>query len=514
MLSIAFRFTSAGYHATPWGRHVNEADVAWPPEPWRIIRALIATWHRKVDPAEWPESVLAGLVEKLADELPVFHLPPAIHSHCRHYMPVREGKNDKSKLIFDGFARLSTPSRPLIVSWPEVELEANELALLDLLLLRLAYLGRAESWVEATRTESDPEIINYTPDVEGVDPETGEVREVVRLLAPRPADDYAAWRRRMLDHFSHASEGAAATPAERRRMEGTMPESLLDALRVETADLRAAGWNRPPASRLVHYLRPADCLDRRGGTPPSLRPTLPATTARFLLTGKPRPRIEDAVTVAECLKRAVLSKAKHRHGEHAIPPTISGHDLPHGNRHGHAFYLAEDADADGRIDHVIVHAPDGLSAIDQQVLADITRLWHHSGHQWDLVLENAAPASAMQSSSVLLRCSCTWISCTPYLHPWHQKKRFGIAEQVRRECRERGLPDVVAIERIAALEIRGRERTPLHFRRFRSKRGLRQPDRRGTFLSLRFESPIQGPLALGFGCHFGLGLFAATSDGA
>ncbi|HFQ89125.1 MAG TPA: type I-U CRISPR-associated protein Cas5/Cas6, partial [Desulfobulbus sp.] len=49
MLAIGFRFIAGRYHATPWGRHVNEAAVEWPPSPWRIVRALAATWHRKLD---------------------------------------------------------------------------------------------------------------------------------------------------------------------------------------------------------------------------------------------------------------------------------------------------------------------------------------------------------------------------------------------------------------------------------------------------------------------------------
>ncbi len=54
-------------------------------------------------------------------------------------------------------------------------------------------------------------------------------------------------------------------------------------------------------------------------------------------------------------------------------------------------------------------------------------------------------------------------------------------------------------------------RRPIHFHRFREKRGLRQPDRHGSFWRLRFAEPVDpkmhGPLALGFACHFGLGLF-------
>jgi len=51
----------------------------------------------------------------------------------------------------------------------------------------------------------------------------------------------------------------------------------------------------------------------------------------------------------------------------------------------------------------------------------------------------------------------------------------------------------------------------LDFRRFRSKRGLEQPDRQGSMLRLEFPEPVGGPVALGFGCHFGLGLFRAIS---
>jgi len=36
---------------------------------------------------------------------------------------------------------------------------------------------------------------------------------------------------------------------------------------------------------------------------------------------------------------------------------------------------------------------------------------------------------------------------------------------------------------------------------------LHQPDRLGSFWRLTFPEPVAGPLALGFGCHFGLGLF-------
>lgn len=57
---------------------------------------------------------------------------------------------------------------------------------------------------------------------------------------------------------------------------------------------------------------------------------------------------------------------------------------------------------------------------------------------------------------------------------------------------------------------KGRQCRPIQFQRFRSRRGLRQPDRLGSFWRLTFPEPISGPLALGFACHYGLGLFRAS----
>jgi CRISPR-associated protein Csb2 len=50
----------------------------------------------------------------------------------------------------------------------------------------------------------------------------------------------------------------------------------------------------------------------------------------------------------------------------------------------------------------------------------------------------------------------------------------------------------------------------IRYRRFRNRRGLAQPDRLGSFWRLTFAEPDEGPFALGFACHFGLGLFKST----
>lgn len=495
MLAIELKFLAGRYHATPWGRHVNEADVAWPPDAWRFVRGLVATWHRKVDKEAFPETILAELVEKLAEELPVYRLPNAVHTHTRHYMPIRSGKSEKPVLVYDAFARVSD-DQSIVMNWPNLQLASEELHLLDELLDCMGYLGRAESWLEARRLEQWEDQPNCFPGDQAVDPETGELREVVSCLSPIPSSDYEAVRDK------HLKAQGKKSP---KKLVKTLPETLLDALRLDTADLQAAGWSRPPAARSVSYLRHADALKAQ----PYSQSTSPAsvyTTARFMLVGKPRPRIEDSLKVGEWMRRAVLGRAKHTFGEDAIPAYLSGHGLAEGNRHEHAFYLPDDADGDGYIDHIWIYVPASLCAQSQHVLGKLNFIRTDDGHEWQLVLESIADNSVF-GGKTLSGCARQWLSATPYLHPWHVKKKLGIKDQIKRECEARGLLVPRAIERVPEINIHGKPRRPVHFHRFRNKRGLTQPDTRGSFWKLTFDEPVQGPLALGFGCHFGLGMF-------
>ena len=505
MVAIAFRFSAGRYHATPWGRHVNEAAVAWPPEPWRIARGLIATWYRKVDHDRYPEESLTALLAALADEPPVYRLPEAVHSHTRHYMPVRSGRSDKKTLVFDAFVRLA-PEAELVVAWPFVDLDPDQTALLDALLNALGYLGRAESWVEARRLqvwEGDP---NCVPGEDAVDPETGEILgEMVPLYLPRTLDTYGQFRERMLEGLALRT----MSPRERKRVEATLPESWLAALSLDTSDIQAAGWSAPPAARLVHYLRPEAALQPMASPRPRpSRPTASPTTARLALYGKPLPPVEDAVKVGEWLRWGVMGRAKRLLGEEGVPPEIAGHD---GRRraegHRHAFFLPEDADGDGRIDHVVLHVPGGLSPDGCRVVAALRRLWTREGHEWQVVLETLGGSAALATATPLFGEGQTWLSVTPYLHPWHVKKRFAVVDQLRRECGQRDLPELSAIEPTPTVRVGSRDRHPVHFHRFRAKRGLTQPDTHGSFWRLTFTEPVAGPLALGFACHFGLGLF-------
>ncbi len=494
MLALSFTFPAGRYHATPWDRHVNEGAVAWPPEPWRLLRALIAAWHHKIKPlGRHSEATLRALVESLSQELPCYHLPAASHSHTRHYMP--QFHAGKTSLVFDAFAAVGRED-PLVITWAALNLPTEQTALLDELLAVMGYLGRAESWVEASRVDTPPKA-NCAPGNQVLDTATGELRgEAVTLLAPLPPDEYKTLRDRFL------TDNKA-----KKKLAKTLPDNFLDALSVDTGDLRKQGWNQPPAARKVSYLRPVGALHpvRVAHKSPLLR----CDTVRFVLIGKPLPRVEDSVRIGELLRMSVMNQAKKQLGVDAIPAIFSGHGLPQGNVHGHAFYLPWDSNGDGRIDRLVLHVPNGMGSVERRIVEKLHRIWNRDGNEWRLILETMGEKSLGGS---LLAKSKEWLSVTPYLHPWHAKKHFNVEDQIRRECRERGLVEPIAFEQIDEIQVGSQKRRTIRFHRFRSKQGLTQPDRLGSFWRLTFSKPVAGPLALGFGCHFGLGLFASYSD--
>jgi CRISPR-associated protein Csb2 len=533
MLAIAFTFPAGRYHATPWGRHVNEADVAWPPDLWRIARALIAVWHRKLDPTRYPREQLHALLARLVEsEPPSFRLSEiATHAHTRHYMP---GKGDKRTLVFDAFARVAN-NDPIVIAWPNLELTNPQTELLDALLENLGFLGRAESWVDARRT-NDVFEPNCVPATVCVDAETGEVTgEIVRLLAPRDPQNYFAFRHHKLvaEGIQSDVEGRARQlNAAQKRLTLTLPPDWLDATSVETGDLQAAGWSAPPCAQTLSYRRPLRALVATAPKVMRKRATtsrkLPVTTARYALYGKPLPRIEDAVRIGEALRAAAMGRAKHLLGPDDLPKELSGHDLGDDNRHGHAFWLPDsfrlpDPGTSGEIEHLLVHAPGGLSPDAMRVLTALERIERDEGEPLRLMLEGLGSSTLFDTITPLVGKAAVWQSVTPYLHPWHLKKpqmrspaatAEAILEQLRREWRGRGtgLPELAEIRELPSVQHGGRTLRPLHFHRFRRKRGLVQPDTLGRLLELRFAQPIRGPLCLGYGSHFGLGFFAPAPD--
>lgn len=535
MFALVFSFPAGRYHATPWGRHVNEADVAWPPEPWRLLRALIASYWRKGDRVRWSEDTLARLIDALAEEVPIYHLPEgAVHAHTRHYMPTR----DKRTLVFDAFVHLPKGEQ-IVAAWPALELGAELFGLAADLAEGIGYLGRTESWVDCkAMTAWDTGTANCCP----VGANGAAHGEAVRMHAPRSANDYAAERTRLLKEVEETEHARAAasgkgplTPkaierAHKRAFGNTLPNRLTDALTLDTADYQRHGWNRPPAACEIVYLRrPLSPVPRRRQVRRKVDDRRHHTVARYLLAGRPQPRIEDAVKIGEIMRLAALSKFGWEDGTPLAPAVISGRGSDgkplRDGPHSHAFWLPEDADQDGWIDHISVYAKEGFDAGTRERLNRLTRLWvgkRGSGgkegdaetglREWRLALEGFGVPADFASTSRLFGCSDEWISVTPFLAAGHLKKT-GYEGEIHRLWQRRGMlfgscARPVQVNPLEYIQVHGAPRRPLHFHRFRSRGREKQPDTHGALLHLNFSGPVKGPLALGYACHFGLGMFA------
>ncbi len=534
MFALTFTFPLGRYHATPWGRHVNEADVAWPPEPWRILRALVATYWRKGDRVRWSEDTLARLVDALAQDAPIYHLPPGvIHAHTRHYMPT-----PKMTLVFDAFAHLSKDEQ-IVAAWPELELDVELFDLAADLAEGLGYLGRAESWVECgTITDWNQDVANCHP----VGQNGTAHGEIVRVLTPLSAQDYMVERTRLLEEVDDAERDRTAASGKRpptpRALERarnkafgpTLPDRLVEALMLDTADYQKYRWNRPPASREIVYTRPPlSPVPRRARIRATVDDRRQFTVARFLLAGRPRPRIEDAVKIGELMRLAALSKFGWEDKRPRAPSVISGRGSDgrplRNGQHSHAFWLPEDADGDGWIDHITVYAEEGFDVSVREKLDRLTRLWvggddsggeegdKETGRQeWRLALEGFGRPEDFADTSRLFSCSDEWESVTPFLASGHLKKA-GYEGEIHRLWKRRRVTsgshtEPVQVEILRHIEIHGTLRRAVHFHRFRSRGREKQPDAQGALLRLSFNEPVTGPLALGYACHFGLGMFA------
>ena len=230
-------------------------------------------------------------------------------------------------------------------------------------------------------------------------------------------------------------------------------------------------------------------------------------TVRFRLAGDRAPARHHAPEVAERSRRATLGQARRLYGAGGVPAVLSGHDGGSpgpGRGHGHAFWLPEDADGDGRLDHLTVHVPamDG-AALAALLAADIAI--HSRRESWRAQWHWIGGSGDGDAPGPLLGSARTWISLSPYVGPWHEKPRFSPADMLRRECRARGLPSPLTIEPTDAGAGADERAAP----RWRWRRSAPPGAGRGTRWRLAFGAPVRGPLALGYGCHFGLGLFGA-----
>ena len=545
MVTIAIHFLAGRFHATPWDRHVNEGVVEWPISPWRLLRALMAVGFRKLgwDPAN-PPGEAKDLFNVLSEVPPQFWLPPATTAHTRHYMPkyrsVLDGKTDR---VIDAFVSLD-PEQAVIAHWPRVEVDDGKRQLLKDLLINLSYLGRAESWVEASlvdRWSGTPNALT----VDGGGTYTNADR--VTLLAPMPPGEYGVWRdawlgaekKKVLEEKRSKSKAKAPgkiqlSPKDLSALDGKAGRTLFDAMLADTGELQNAGWNLPPGSRWVDYARPAGCFTVRP-TRRKVRKKPAPTVAKFTLTAESvhadvRPRLLDALYIADHMRKALMSlSANENDGVPSVTFSGKNEDGQPLRGHQHAFFLPLDDDDDGRIEGMIIYAPRGFSDLDQVAMGRLRKLWQHGGRPglYPMLAGTGHPSDfggldAARGLSPILAKASLWESRTPFVLMRHPKRRRngepkcrsdstwidGPVDQLRREMASRDLPQPACIEWVDHTKSRGKKMFWNGFAKLRR-------DGHGSFAGggygfrLTFSKPVSGPIALGYGCHYGLGQFRA-----
>jgi len=542
--TLRLRFPGRRYHATPWGRHVNEGAIEWPPSPWRLLRALLATGYATLG---WPGSEAPpearALIAALASVLPRYRLPPAAGAHSRHYMPlgVLDKGREKTTLVFDTWAQID--GGELLVRW-DVDLPPEQTALLAQLAGHLNYLGRSESWVEARLSGPDegPPEFDCTPVAGRLIPGPGW--EQVSLLAPASAEEYSLWREEAVATALAAlpplppgpkpgkKPTKAYTVAQARRDEvaGQFPIDLHAALQITTHLLQQQGWSLPPGSRQVVYLRPADALE--AGAPRARRAhaaAAPVEAMLLSLTTASRndhalPPVTRTLPQGERLHRALVALADRRFG--TVLPVLSGCDAagrPLASGHQHAHVLPLDLDGDGHLEHFLIWAPQQLEATAQAVVRAL-RQTYAKGGLGELQLALTAAGSLADLRGLALPWSqgverllgptagaTRWITATPFVPPRFLKPRGrnSLAGQVAAELAARGLPEACEVQPLDPGDPRWSRLR--HFVRTRQG-GPQPPVDCGFPLLLHFERPVVGPLCLGYGSHLGLGRFCALSD--
>ena len=520
MPAIELRFPAGRFHATPWGRHVNEGAVEWPPAPWRILRGLIATWYLKTTREEVSEPMMRKLIETLVEHPVTYQLPPASLGHTRHYMPVIEGSNQKTTKVFDTFIHVAGSLR---VKW-EGALSPEQSRVLALLCERLGYLGCAESLVDARLLTDD---VAFAANARAL-PENEPVpagHELVRLLVPQSEAAFQQWRAALAPAPAETAPTSKPKRAAKKNAGPKVPADLFESLHADTGDLQAAGWTLPPGSRLVDFVRCEDCFDL-APVRPQLRSRRP-TVARFAVASSVLPRITRAVSVAERVHQTLVSRFKD--GPAPSVFTGLGPDGKPQAGHRHTFIFCESNGVRDAITHVTVFARDGFDAPARKALESLQRVWGHGGHDLQLVLLGFGEAETFPDSPVLNagRAAKVWQSLTPFVTTRHPKTfrdgrpkmdadgwAIGSPEHdLRRligeaqDAANRPLPLPVKIEGQVKLEINARCLSPLEFQAERHHGNGTRARQTPRGFKITFAEPVSGPLAFGYGAHFGLGLF-------
>jgi CRISPR-associated protein Csb2 len=224
--------------------------------------------------------------------------------------------------------------------------------------------------------------------------------------------------------------------------------------------------------------------------------------------------VERTVDAAHAVLAALNQTARDLFGDSRLPPDL--HAAPGSlatdgrETHHHAFIFPEDLDLDGALDHLCVALSgrpevEGFTRRSLTLLAACPGFWL-GGVDARLEAVGLGPVCPFGLDAP----ARVWRSLTPFVPPL---RRHAAAAQVEISLRRQGFPPVRAEPISSAIAPPGRIVPARAFapsgpaaRRWTAAFAAQAAEM--AFWSLEFDDAVEGPLAIGALCHFGLGRFA------
>lgn len=514
-LILQQRFPLGRFHATRWRQNpFEDRHGEWPPSPWRFLRALAARWIQfSRETGDEDTSARDDLLSRLAGSTPEFVIPattwraePSVRQYHKTAVEwTAKGKKDpaykkSTTTLVPDVCRAIAPDDSVLWLWPQLDLSDVSRKLLDELLRRMLYFGRAESFCLFRRLEHWPSeasvncrlTTNATDQAPVLVPKPGEPLNIAALLA---ASDDALVR-------NHPIPPGAAWYYSK------LPP-------------------RPTTQREA---------DARSRFPNNLH------VIQFAVGGRVYPRVRDWIRVTERFRGAALKELARlvtgeRNAKFGLLPSelreeyslFSGKfgDGSPVSGHNHV-YFALYPDESGLPTRLVCFRREEFTSEEIAALLAASERpcsWRYErqrshGEQRDEWQLRFVPLPFETPPPVGLRfdvpTSTTWVSATPFVVPGGRKRfrkngRLRLSETPERLIEKLLVgagyptPEMTRLNNDIEEEWVAIHESPAQRkRRCEARTRAVLPAHR---FHLSFPNPVAGPICVGHSCHFGLGLF-------
>jgi CRISPR-associated protein Csb2 len=429
----------------------DQEEPEWPPHPDRLFSAMIAAHHDTFG----TDAERAALVWFQRLDAPEVSAGTAGEGNAvvtfvpTNYAGASGSTHPEERGKQPRVFPMQGPSSPVVhFIWPDAEPDEAVRSALAGLASRVAALGRACSLVRMSLSDS-PQNAGWTPDDNG-----GESLRIV-----------GEGRMEELEALFEA--GLRPQPGPQRRYRKVKDE-------------------RQPMARSCFGEMVVLRKDKGASLPIEAALTLTAATRKALME----------LAVENALDCDMLNgHGAHPHCAFAALP-FAGGEYGDGRLLGVGILLPRTISSQDR--RKVLRACTLLEKIN---LRDALALWEVSLAGFDVVARTLQPAT-------WTRPSICWSTVTPILLDRFPKKNLSVEDILTSACERTGLPAPIEIAHQPYSKLSGVPPVPA----FRLLRDKDEKPRWGVHATLRFAAPVHGPITLGAGRYFGLGLMKPIQE--